>query len=114
MLVLRIILMSPGSRTTPPVQNEWNAQSRSADFQSAVSPSFTRQGVECGTSQRVIARSAECNSAIRQIKNLRYDLPTGSSDFRARFHLCRTTGVARRCGSTGCDLVPCGGKIQTQ
>src|SRR5437867_3354245 len=68
-----VIWMSPGFRTTQPGQNERNAQPRSADFQSPLSPSFTRQGVEYAISQRAIARSAECNSAIQQIENLRYD-----------------------------------------
>jgi hypothetical protein len=47
---------------------------RSADFQSAVSPICNRQRVRYSKGARVLRRSAECNSAIRQIENLRYFL----------------------------------------
>src|SRR5438874_11586847 len=45
---------------------------RSADLQSAVSPICNRQRVENNGHSGVLARSAECNSAIQQIANLRY------------------------------------------
>ena len=46
---------------------------RSADFQSAVSPIFNRQGAGKSQGCRGCGCLAECNSAIRQIENLRYD-----------------------------------------
>ena len=44
----------------------------SADLQSAVSPICNRQGSGCLLALRAYAPSAECNSAIQQIENLRY------------------------------------------
>jgi hypothetical protein len=45
---------------------------RSADFQSAVSPICNRQGIEFWLARRICPCSAEWNSAIQQIGNLRY------------------------------------------
>jgi hypothetical protein len=50
------------------------ALSRSADFQSAVSPNCIRQGVGLVPRVGVSQRPAECNSAIRQSTTLRYDV----------------------------------------
>jgi hypothetical protein len=49
------------------------ASERSAELHSAVSPIFNRQGVQNAKSP-VFSPVAEFNSAIRQIKNLRYAL----------------------------------------
>jgi dipeptidyl aminopeptidase/acylaminoacyl peptidase len=46
----------------------------SADFQSAVSPISSRQTPESSAGARLFGRSAEWNSAIQQIGNLRYAL----------------------------------------
>ena len=46
---------------------------RSADFQSAVSPICNRQDTGLLLPRPVSAGSAECNSAIRPIENLRYE-----------------------------------------
>jgi REP element-mobilizing transposase RayT len=45
---------------------------RSADFQSAVSPTWSRQGVDQHGWLKAVRRAAEYNSAIQQIENLRY------------------------------------------
>src|SRR5438093_11895181 len=45
---------------------------RSADFQSAVSPICNRQRVQWIQRAPAFGLSAECNSAIQQIENLRY------------------------------------------
>jgi hypothetical protein len=45
---------------------------RSADFQSAVSPSCTRQSVRSYGTRRVVGYSADCKSAIQQDAILRY------------------------------------------
>ena len=50
------------------------AHRRSADFQSAVSPSCTRQNVGTGKRARVVPSLADYKSAIEQIGNLRYDI----------------------------------------
>jgi hypothetical protein len=44
----------------------------SADLQSAVSPICNRQAARLMSAPHRYPRSAECNSAIRQIANLRY------------------------------------------
>ena len=44
----------------------------SAELHSAVSQIFNLRPVEMRGGCRAVGRSAECNSAIRQIKNLRY------------------------------------------
>src|SRR5208282_6107116 len=46
--------------------------SRSADFQSAVSPSCTRQTVRITQEPGNARQPAECNSAVRQSSTLRY------------------------------------------
>jgi formate C-acetyltransferase len=48
------------------------AASRSADFQSAVSPSCTRQGVAIFSASETVVASAGSKPAIQQIANLRY------------------------------------------
>jgi hypothetical protein len=50
------------------------AIARSADFQSAVSPIFNRQALDKSGQPSAIVSSAECNSAIQQISNLRYEV----------------------------------------
>ena len=45
---------------------------RSADFQSAVSRICNPRAARTRDDARTLRRSAECNSAIQQIKNLRY------------------------------------------
>jgi len=45
---------------------------RSADLQSAVSPICNRQRTGHRLARRAMPHSAECNSAIQQIANLRY------------------------------------------
>src|SRR6266550_2621672 len=53
----------------------------SADLQSAVSPICNRQSAHLFWSDRIFEESAECNSAIQQISNLRYRI---FSDFGFR------------------------------
>jgi hypothetical protein len=48
-------------------------QPRSADLQFAVTPICNRLGTEQRLARRACARLAECNSAIQQIANLRYE-----------------------------------------
>jgi hypothetical protein len=56
------------------------AQSRSADFQSAVSPISNRQTLENPRDSLPSARHAERSSAIQQIGNLRYELAEFAPD----------------------------------
>jgi hypothetical protein len=69
---------------------------RSAELHSAVSRIFNPQRVEKSEVCRVVERSAECNSAMRQIKNLRYvAVPR-----QALLH-CQSTGAAHSPAFTG-------------
>jgi hypothetical protein len=52
---------------------EPRTSSRSADFQFAVSRIFNPQTVAVYLPLSNLSHPAECNSAIRQIKNLRYE-----------------------------------------
>ena len=56
-----------------------SASKSCADFQSAVSPICNRQGLEFSEGAYVSRRLAECNSAIQQIENLRYNLADNSN-----------------------------------
>jgi len=53
-------------------------RSCSADFQSAVSPSCTRQGVSFANGAGITARPEDYKSAVQQIENLRYEEGAGA------------------------------------
>jgi hypothetical protein len=60
------------------------AADRSADFQSAVSRICNLPGVVMRGAPSCFERLAECNSAIQQIKNLRYFGPGNGSVIERR------------------------------
>src|SRR5712692_10504235 len=70
----RLDLSHSGSGWKPTWQKRRLWQGRSADFQSAVSPICNWQDVQWLQSAPGCPRSAEYNSAERQIENLRYGL----------------------------------------
>ena len=71
-------------------------QDRSAELHSAVSPNCIRQGVRLFRKLAPSPRAAECNSAIRQIGNLRYFF----SPRQALLHL-QSSGAAHNRAFTG-------------
>jgi len=71
------------------------SQRRSAELHSAVSQICNLRRLEKLGGCRAVGRFAECNSAIRQIKNLRYFVPR-----QALLH-CHASGAAHRRAFTG-------------
>ena len=79
-----------------------NARTRSADLQSAVSQICNLRSVGRFGALRSLPRPAECNSAIQQIENLRYD-PADAQPFHALLH-GQSSGVAHNPAVTGLFL----------